>query len=422
MPCASSPSFILRADPKCRSTLSPPQISRKGTDSVCYRSLPPAHYTAHAHTGKKVSLLPPNRRPSTRVSPAAWPLDDPDVLESLQRAYRSGDWGRYHGANCEELQTRLANFHGVQFVRLTSSGTVAVELGLAAIGVQPGDEVILAGYDFGGNFRGIEHLQAHPVVVDIDNDLCLHVERLQEAVTAETRAVIVSHLHGSLANMKAIQTWAQQANVAVLEDACQSPGATIEDQLAGTWGDVGVHSFGGSKLLTAGRGGAVITDDPVAYQRMKIYAARGNDAYPMSELQAAVLIPQLEKLQQRNRIRQNAAMQLAKRLENFGALRLIGLASLPHASCYKLAIELSPDLLRRRTRESWIAEAQSRGVVIDAGFRSFARRSQRRCRKVGELPQSIVAGDAVVVLHHPILLTNSDNVNCLADVLREISE
>ena len=86
----------------------------------------------------------------------------------------------------------------------------------------------------------------------------------------------------------------------MIEDACQAPGAMLEGQRAGTFGDVGVLSFGGSKLLTSGRGGAVVTSDAQMAQRIRLYTQRGNDAYPLSEMQAAVLLPQLQQLDVRN--------------------------------------------------------------------------------------------------------------------------
>ncbi len=95
------------------------------------------------------------------------------------------------------------------------------------------------------------------MLVDIDpRSWCLAPERIAAAQSPATRAVIVSHLHGGLADMQQLTDVARRFNLGVVEDACQAPGATVQGRPAGTWGDVGVLSFGGSKLLTAGRGGA----------------------------------------------------------------------------------------------------------------------------------------------------------------------
>ncbi len=99
--------------------------------------------------------------------------------------------------------------------------------------------------------------------------------------------------------MSRVVNIAHEHGLAVIEDACQMPGALIEGRKAGTWGDIGVISFGGSKLLSAGRGGALLTSSPEIKQRVQIYCQRGNHAYPLSELQATVLLPQLERLDQK---------------------------------------------------------------------------------------------------------------------------
>jgi dTDP-4-amino-4,6-dideoxygalactose transaminase len=184
--------------------------------------------------------------------------------------------------------------HQVEHVLPCASGTIAVELALRGLGVVAGDEVILAAYDFGGNFRAIDAIGARPVLVDIGlNHWCLDADLLSQAISKSTRAVIVSHLHGTLANMRRIMEVAKDMQLGIVEDACQVPGAIVQGRPAGSWGDVGVLSFGGSKLLTAGRGGALLTSRADVFQRAKIYHERGNQAFPLSELQCAVLPPQI---------------------------------------------------------------------------------------------------------------------------------
>src|SRR5581483_2288971 len=115
-------------------------------------------------------------------------------------------------------------------------------------------------------------------------------------------------------SMSAVMEAARRHNLKVIEDACQMPGAVIEGRKAGTWGDAGVISFGGGKLLSAGRGGALITSSAEIRQRAQLWCNRGNHAYPLSELQATVLVPQLERLDGRNRQRTAAVAGLRERL------------------------------------------------------------------------------------------------------------
>ena len=214
--------------------------------------------------------------------PPTWPRPNEAVRLALEQAYADGSWGKYHGQHCERLRERLAQMHGVQHAWLCSSGTIAVELALRGLKIGPGDEVILAAYDFPGNFRAIEAVGARPVLVDLAaGTWTLDVDRAAEAISPQTKAMIVSHLHGSLADMPRLHKLADETDLAIVEDACQVPGARINGRPAGSFGDCGILSFGGSKLLTAGRGGAVVTGDAALLQRAKVYCERGNHGYPL---------------------------------------------------------------------------------------------------------------------------------------------
>ena len=251
-----------------------------------------------------------NQVPLFPNGPPEWPLQDEAVLQALHKAWADGSWGRYAGPHSEQLERTLQEIFCVDETILCASGTIAVELALRSGAIGNGDRVAIAAYDFPGNFRAIESAGARPVLFDIHADTwCLDEEQLANSLREDAanpnrlKAIIVSHMHGGLANMPKVMQLAAQHGLHVVEDACQVPGATIEGQPAGSWGHAGVLSFGGSKLLTAGRGGAVLTQDPTLHQRMRVFSERGNSAFPLSELQAAVLLPQLKQLVVRNKVR-----------------------------------------------------------------------------------------------------------------------
>src|SRR5207249_1872188 len=102
--------------------------------------------------------------------PPDWPLPDDDILAALQAAYRDGSWGKYHGGNVQRLEVRLARYHDLPIALTCASGTFAVELALRALKVGPGDEVLLAAYDYGGNFLSVHAVGARPVLVDVSPD------------------------------------------------------------------------------------------------------------------------------------------------------------------------------------------------------------------------------------------------------------
>src|ERR1700746_4123416 len=142
-------------------------------------------------------------RPVRPQGPPHWPIADEDVRQALHATYIDGSWGKYQGVYVERLENRLAHYHGIEFAATCGSGTYAVELALRALKVGPGDEVVLAAYDYPGNFLAVHAVGATPVLADVaPHHWNLDVGRLAAAFTPATRAVIVSHLHGGLVPMR----------------------------------------------------------------------------------------------------------------------------------------------------------------------------------------------------------------------------
>lgn len=367
--------------------------------------------------------------PPALDSPAPqWPVTTDAIRAAVLQSLDDGSWGQYDSPWTELLIEKLKTTFQTDATMLCSSGTVAVELVLRGSGVKIEDEVILAGYDFPGNFRAIEAIGARPVLVDVvENGWVLDAEQIEEACSDKTAAIIVSHLHGQIADMPRIRSIAKSVSdksdrkISIIEDACQVPGGKLGGQPLGTFGDVATLSFGGSKLLSAGRGGAVLTNDPDILQRAKIYANRGNDAFPFSQLQAAVLCPQLETLLPLTENRNSAAMWLidaTEKLTDLIGLRQVVADASP--AYYKL-----PWLLKDRTpgwsRLEFIHAMQAEGVPIGEGFRGFLRRSPRRCRKIGTLVNSQIAAQQTVLLHHPILLEPDSTLERVAFAIEKVA-
>ncbi len=181
---------------------------------------------------------------------------------------------------------------------------------------------------------------------------------------------------------------------------------------------MGVLSFGGSKLLTAGRGGALLTDHEDCHQRARLFGDRGNQAFPMSELQAAVLLPQLATLHERNAVRAANVARLVAQIADLPLLPLVNEAE-GDPAYYKLG--LRHVATGNASREAFLAAAQAEGVPLDAGFRGFVLRSARRCRTSGELLQSREAAQRMMVLHHPILMESSEVIDSIAQGLRKVA-
>ena len=345
--------------------------------------------------------------------PPGWPLPDPEVMEALERAYRDGSWGQYRGQYVNQLRDELAGYLGSEHVETCSSGTVAIEIALRGAGVQAGDEVILSAYDFKGNFVDVLALGAAPVLVDLlPGNWCLDPAQLPEAVTDKTKAIIVSHLHGGVVSMPEIMEFADEHGLAVVEDAAQMPGSLVHGRRAGTTGHVGVISFGGSKLLSAGRGGAFFTDDSRIAQRAKLHCQRGNDAFPLSELQASVLLPQLGKLDKRNRARSGSVLRLTDSFGDESGLNIFrNPASNSEPGHYKLGFQYDPAAFSGLGRDLFAKCLRAEGIAMSPGFRSLhAIHAASRYRPVGDLPVAEAADAGVLVLHHPVLLGEHEDL------------
>jgi perosamine synthetase len=355
--------------------------------------------------------------------PPAWPPADPEILEVLQKAYRDGWWGKYQAGQSERLEAWLREFHQVEHVLLCGSGNYAVELGLRALKIAAGDEVILGDYDYPGNFLSIHSLQAIPVLVDIDpHRWNLSVEAVRAAIGPKTKAILASHLHGGRVPMRELMTVARERGLLVVEDAAQVPGALIGGRRAGSWGDVGVLSFGGSKLLCAGRGGALVTPHAALAQRARNHLVRaGNIVCPLSELQAALLVPQCKKLEERNAVRWANVQALCEALADVPGVRPSVQANedlLP--AFYKLGLQLDESAFGL-SRDRLIKALRAEGFAVDEGFAaSHVTRSQKRFRQGSTLSEADRASHGCVMLHHPILLETPQAMREFAAAWRRI--
>ena len=347
------------------------------------------------------------------------------VRVALANAAAQGAWLRYDGPCLEKLRLLLAKMLGRAHIRLCCSGTFGVELAIRSLHLSSDAEVLLAGYDFAGNLRSIQDAGATACLCDIVSDSWVPtMEQFQQSVGPKTKALVVSHLHGALAPMASICNWAHQLGICVIEDACQAHGAMVDGQPAGSWGDLSVFSFGGSKLIAAGRGGAVVTNDAQYSQRMKIFCERGNDSFPLSELQAAVILPQYERLKDDHLLRSQAARSLIVHLSRFEWLTTATAKTSDDPAFYKIGLMLHDSLFaltRVQQLVNFVGEADAKATMTSVrdwllhrlealeiqagfGFRGFMRRSSSRCRQPFSLDNSQRASDATIVLHHSHLL------------------
>ncbi len=212
------------------------------------------------------------------------------------------------------FEKEFANYCGVDHALAVSSGTAALRVALAAMGISPGDEVITQGFTFVATWETILDAGALPVFAELDETLCLDPEDVAKKITSKTKAIIPVHMCGAQARIPEILELAHRHGIPVIEDTAQSCGGRLQGKALGSFGKMGCFSFDSVKTVTAGEGGLVITDDKDLYTRASEYHDHGHDHNPnvprglekrsfigmnfrMSELQGAIALAQFRKLE-----------------------------------------------------------------------------------------------------------------------------
>jgi perosamine synthetase len=239
-------------------------------------------------------------------------LDAPSVgereKEFLCRAIDSGFVSTV-GPLIGEFETRFADYMGSAQAVSVQSGTAALHVALHELGIGPGDEVIVPALTFIASVNPVMYVGATPVIVDVDRDTWnLDPLKLEEAITAKTRAIIPVHLFGNPCNMDAIMGIARKYALAVIEDATESLGATFRGKQTGTFGELGCFSFNGNKTITTGGGGMVVGYDEGRMRHIRFLVNQGRDESPdyfhpeigfnyrMTNIEAALGLAQMERL------------------------------------------------------------------------------------------------------------------------------
>lgn len=240
----------------------------------------------------------------------------------------------YGGTYVKELEDNFKNYFNVTHAIAVNSATAGLHAAIAATRVGPSDEVIVTPYTMSASASCILMQNAIPVFADIKEDtFCIDPEKIKQAITPSTKAIVVVHLFGQAADMDEIIAIAKENNLIVIEDVAQAPGGAYKDKLLGTIGDIGIFSLNQHKTITTGEGGVVITNNDDYALRMQLVRNHGEVIvadmgleditnllgwnYRMTELEAAVGVAQFQKLNFLNEYRISLAEHLDKKLINF---------------------------------------------------------------------------------------------------------
>ena len=398
----------------------------------------------------------------------SWPqggMEERDWIEKVLKGHR---WfAGLQGADPESLGTRFgdsfARLHGAQYGLPVSNGSVAIEIALRALGVRPGDEVLVPAYTFISTATSALMVGAIPVFCDIDpQTYCLDARHAAELISPHTRAIIPVHLGGHMADMRAINTLADAHGISVVEDSAQAIDAALEGKKAGTWGALATFSFQANKTITSGEGGLVMTSDEDlankvialrAFGRVRQAGVNRSSALPclhlssnyrLSEFQSAVLLGQLERFPEQDARRQANAEYLTRKLEQARGIEHVrlGAPSLKHGYYYYL-LRYEREAFDNHDPERISGALQSEGIPFYPGDKKplyrhpifqpenlknsvcsevFERYMEVMARSKHECPATENACGNTLLLRHQTLLGEPQDMDDIIEALMKVRD
>lgn len=321
--------------------------------------------------------------PVRQIPFPSWPVWDEKEEMQLKEVLHSGNWGMLNGCKVHEFERAFADFQQARYGICIVNGTAALEVALRVAGVEPGDEVITTPYTFIATINAALLIGAVPIFVDIDPEtLLIDPHKIEAAITARTRAILPVHIGGQPADMDAILSIAKEHGLAIVEDACQAWGAEWRGHRVGALGDLGTFSFQASKNITAGEGGIIVTNradladlcwslhnvgrkkDGQWYEHI-----RQGWNYRMTEWQAAVLIPQLERAKVLAERRSRNACRLSDGLSTIPGIQVARIDPRVTQHAWHIFIFLyQSEAFGGRTREEFLQALRAEGIPCAQGY------------------------------------------------------
>ena len=314
-----------------------------------------------------------------------WPIATKTEAAAVKDVFESTRWGGqpFPGKQAAAFAEKFAALHTAKYGQCVNTGTVAIQAALKAIGIKPGDEVIVPAYTWEGTVGPVLLLNAVPVFVDVDPDTyCLDAKLIEKAITPKTKAILPVHLGMRFADMDEILRIASKHNLKVIEDCAHAHGGMWRGKGAGSMGDLGAFSFQTSKLITSGEGGAVITNNLEYMELVQSYINAGRASvtdkfkkriigfnYRLGEFQAAVLGGQLKRLPKEGAVRQKNMKYLEKRLQKTPGIGLLKPdPRITRLAPYGYVMKYFTAQLKDIPRAAFVAAMQLEGVHCDGLF------------------------------------------------------
>lgn len=249
--------------------------------------------------------------------PVAIPNLNGNEFKYLTDAFMSS-WISSSGEYINRFEQNFSDYSDCKYGVAVSNGTAALHLALTTLGIDADDEVIIPDLTFAATINTVLHANAIPVIVDVEeNSWCIDPKEIEKAITPNTKAIIPVHIYGQVCDMDAIMKIAKKYNLYVIEDCAEAHGAMYSGKKVGCFGDIGCFSFFGNKVITTGEGGMCTTNNPILDEKMRVLRDHGMSKtkrywhdvvgfnYRMTNLQAAIGLAQLERIDDIHQKRRN---------------------------------------------------------------------------------------------------------------------
>lgn len=381
-----------------------------------------------------------------------WPQWDDAEHEALNATLESGKWSSFLGEQGTCFAAEFAAFQGARHGLALTNGTHTLEAALAACDVGEGDEVIVPALTFVSSATAVLAVNGTPILVDVDADsLCVDVAAAEAAITDRTRAIIAVHLAGAACDLDALLALCERRGLVLIEDCAHAHGSRWKGRGVGSFGSFGSFSFQAGKLMTAGEGGALISDDEALCARAWSYANCGRDergrgfnhvAYGtnlrMTEWQGAILRAQLQRLPEQHRVREEGARLLDAEIGKIPGLRpQAGDRRMDSRARFAYVFHYDPEEFGGLPVEGFETALDREGVAVVAAYPSLntlelfrAARFDPRLRASAptvdyeslRLPNAEEAAANTVWLDHRMLLAGPDEVLDIARAASRIHE
>lgn len=379
----------------------------------------------------------------TRKKPfPSWPVYDDAERRYLEEVLTSGKWcvSEYEDRSLSKVgqfEKEFAKYHEAEYGLAVANGTAALEIALKACGIGAGDEVIVPAYTFYSTASSVMQVNAVPVFVDVTPlSCCIDPDGIEAAITERTKAIIPVHFAGRSADMDYILDIAEKYSLAVIEDAAQAHGTTCKGKKVGALGDAGTFSFQASKNMSSGEGGIILTNNREIYEMCWSYHTLGRIKggawyehhalgwnYRMTEFQAAVLLAQLERVEEQSLRREKNALYLTEKLSNIKGIYCPNKS--PGRNAYHLYIIRVDAEEFGCDRDTLVKALEAEGVPVKTGYAFPLYKNPLFLNSAAaktHCPVSEQMCRELIWLHHSMLLGEKQDMDDIAEAFVKIKE